>query len=113
MVAPIENRSQLAGVVRARRPSPDVRRWDVLDVEVTEVRPVEGVADLMSGRVGDVVEIAVDRDALPAEDVVGRSFEAQVRMSAPGRVIVAPSPESAEARVTLGPAGPGAREPHT
>lgn len=104
MVAPIENRSVLSGVVRGRRPSPDVERWEVLDVEVTEVRPVEGLADLMSERLGEVVEIALDRGVLPEEDVVGQLFTAQVRMSAPGRVVVATGTDPEEAEVTLSPA---------
>lgn len=97
MVAPIENRSVLTGVVRARRPSPDVERWDLLEVEVRGAEgmppdaPSEGLPNLLADAVGQRLEVAVDRDLLPEGDVTGWVFTGPVRVVGPGRVAALPA----------------------
>ncbi len=91
MVSPMENRSRLVGVVSARSPHPSVERWDVVTVHVTGVEGVPGFANLLGERVGDDVEVALDRTDLPAGDLDGSQFDGQVTLAGPGVVRVVPT----------------------
>ncbi|GAA5164135.1 hypothetical protein [Ornithinimicrobium tianjinense] len=97
MVAPIENRSVLSGVVRARRPSTEVERWELLEVEVEGAEGMppadreEGLPNLLSDTVGQRLEVAVDRDLLPEGDLTGWVFTGPVRVVGPGRVAALPA----------------------
>jgi hypothetical protein len=104
MVQVIENRTDLEGVVASRSPDPDRPDYDVLDVDVARATPVEGYADLLSGRAGSRVPVSVRREHLSTEPIVGAGIQMRARLAGPGVVIAdgdpatlsvtpAPSPE--------------------
>lgn len=91
MVAPVENRSFLTGVVRSRRRSPEVERWDLLEIEVGSVVPLDDRPSIVHAPPEVPLEIAVDRADLPPGDLVGWSFAGPVRLAGPGRVAAVPT----------------------
>ena len=88
MVAPIENRTEIDGVVTSRTPHESVDRWDVLEVRVADTAPVEGYPDLLSRQVSEqpsgTLTIATDRSHLPDGDLDGWHFHGQAMLAGPG-----------------------------
>jgi hypothetical protein len=91
MVSPIENRSELSGVVQARAMHARVERWDVLRVRLTDVGEVSGYANLLAGRIGDEVDIAVDRSELPDGSLAGYRFQGLATLAGPDVVRLVPA----------------------
>ena len=61
MVQGIENLTALVVRVFEVSPHPSLGDWDQWDVEIVTATPIEGVADLLSQRVGERLPIAVPR----------------------------------------------------
>lgn len=59
MVAPVDNLTRLSGTLRERRPHPTRDGWELVVLDVVEVEPVAGRADLLSRRRGEALEVAV------------------------------------------------------
>ena len=60
----VENKSELVGTVLSRAPHPSLTDYDILTVQVDDVRPVEGMADLLSSTVGTELQVTVRRALL-------------------------------------------------
>jgi hypothetical protein len=86
MVQVVENRTDIEGGVRSRAPHPSLNSYDVLAVAVDDAWPVEGYADLLSARVGSVLDLNVKRSLLPDDDIGGWRIKCRAYMGGPGEV---------------------------
>ena len=59
MVSAPDNLTRLAGPLLERRPHPQLPDWELVVLDVQEVEPVPGRADLLSRRLGERLEVAV------------------------------------------------------
>ncbi len=59
MVSAPDNLTRLAGPLLERRPHPQLADWELVVLDVQEVEPVPGRADLLSRRLGERLEVAV------------------------------------------------------
>jgi hypothetical protein len=91
MVQVVENRTDIEGVIRSRSPHPTLDAFDVLQVEVKAAQPVEGFADLLSSRVGSVVDLNVKRSLLP-DDISGHRIRCRAYLGGPGEIFAEPDP---------------------
>ena len=66
MVAAPDNLTRLGGPLVARRPHPDLPDWELVVLDVEQVEPVPGRADLLSRRLGERLELAVPGAVLGA-----------------------------------------------
>lgn len=66
MVSAPDNLTHVAGRLLTRRPHPQLPDWELVLLEVQQVEPVPGRADLLSGRLGACLELAVPGAALGA-----------------------------------------------
>jgi hypothetical protein len=66
MVPAAPNRTVLVARVTGQRPHATVAKWDVLALEVLASEPVERYHDMIRAQPGQQVEVAVDREWLPA-----------------------------------------------
>ena len=64
MVSAPDNLTRLAGPLVERRPHPRLPDWELVVLDVQEVEPVPGRADLLSRRLGERLEVAVPRAVL-------------------------------------------------
>ena len=85
MVAPVDNLTRLSGTLRDRRPHPDRDGWELVVLDVAEVEPVEGRADLLSRRRGETLEVAVPVATL-ADAVPGGPLSVRARLTPRGVV---------------------------
>lgn len=92
MVQAIENRTDLDGVVVARVPHPELPDYDILDVDVTDAKPVEGVADLLSSRIGSRIALNVRRSLLPPGPVEGQRLRSRAYLGGPGAIFAEQDP---------------------
>ena len=92
MVRVIENRTDLEGVILDRAEHPRLPEFDLLQVDVRRASPVEGVADLLSSRVGSKLELAVKRSILPGQSIGGLWIRCRAYLGGPGEVFVEPRP---------------------
>ena len=72
MVSAPDNLTRLAGPLVERRPHPQLPDWELVLLDVQEVEPVPGRADLLSRRRGEIVEVAVPTAALAGAAPGGR-----------------------------------------
>ncbi|ORA24409.1 hypothetical protein BST13_34180 [Mycobacterium aquaticum] len=86
MVQVAENRTDIEGAIRSRTPHPSLNSYDVLAVAVDGARPVEGYADLLSARVGSVLDLNVKRSLLPDGDIDGWRITCRAYMGGPGEI---------------------------
>jgi hypothetical protein len=99
VVSAAPNRTALVARVEARRPHPSVGRWDVLSVRVESSAPVEGYRDMVAAEAGRRLEVAVDRDRLPADvDLVGRTVRLTASVAGPGVLTAVPAGDAATVR---------------
>ncbi len=66
MVSAPDNLTRLAGPLVERRPHPQLPEWELVLLDVEEVEPVPGRADLLSRRLGERLEVAVPGAVLAA-----------------------------------------------
>src|SRR5437867_2867244 len=92
MAQVIENRTQIDGTITSRVRHPTLRDYDVLGIDVDAAAPVEGVADLLSSRVGSRIDVAVKRDLLPGGSLVGKRLRSRVYVGGPGSILAEPFP---------------------
>lgn len=92
MVQVVENRTDLEGVVVGRAPHPELADYDVLDVDVQEAKPVEGMADLLSSRVGSRIALNVRRSLLPAGPIEGQRLHSRAYLGGPGAIFADKDP---------------------
>lgn len=71
MVMAAPNRTDLLATVEAQRSHPGVGKWDVLTLRVESAQAVEGYADLIHPVPGQLLDVAVDRDWLPPDQLPG------------------------------------------
>jgi hypothetical protein len=72
VVAPVDNLTRLTGTLRDRRPHPSLGGWELVALDVQEVEPVPGRADLLSRRRGETLEVAVPSATLAGAEPGGR-----------------------------------------
>jgi hypothetical protein len=70
----IENWSEVKGVVRSCRPSPDVTGYVELELEVEQINPVEGFANLLGDRVGEKLVVLVPDELINSLRIVPGSL---------------------------------------
>ena len=100
MVQAVENLTRLSGRLVAREPDPRRAGWDAVVVHVTAAAPVEGKADLLSGRVGEDLTVAFRRELLAAAAPGARlDFRAH---ALPGGALAEPWPDEGDLRVEPG-----------
>ncbi|OBC13756.1 hypothetical protein A5784_30955 [Mycobacterium sp. 852013-50091_SCH5140682] len=100
MVQVVENRTDIEGGIRSRAPHPTLDSYDVLAVAVDDARPVEGYADLLSARVGSVLDLNVKRTLLPDGDIGGWRVRCRAYVAGPGEIFA----ESDADRFSVSPA---------
>ena len=64
MVSAVDNLTRLAGPLVDRRHHPQLPDWELVLLDVQEVEPVPGRADLLSRRLGERLEVAVPTSVL-------------------------------------------------
>jgi hypothetical protein len=101
MVQAIENLTALVVRVRGLAPHPTLPDWDRLDVEVVAAEPVEGLADLLSQRVGERLPMAVRRELVPGVGP-GATVRCRAKLHL-GEVMAEPHPDPANLAVEPGP----------
>lgn len=84
MVQVIENGSDIRCTVLARGPSASLPDYDELTLRVDVATPVAGLADLLSQRVGDTIDLLVARCLLPDGSLDGWQLSCRARMAGPG-----------------------------
>ena len=98
MVAPVPNLTRVVGTVKARSPHPTLPGWDLVRLEVTSTEPVPGMADLLTGRIGSDLEIAVRQDLLP-ESAIGRRLACRAKRT-PAGAMCEPNPAAGQFAVS-------------
>ena len=83
MVAPVDNLTRLTGTLRGRSPHPTRDGWELVLLDVAEVEPVAGRADLLSRRCGETVEVAVPAAVL-ADAAPGGALSVRARLTPRG-----------------------------
>jgi hypothetical protein len=66
VVSAPDNLTRLAGPLVERRPHPSLPDWELVVLDVEQVEPVPGRADLLSRRLGERLELAVPGAVLGA-----------------------------------------------
>lgn len=102
MVQVIENSTDITGTVVNRTPCANVPDYDELTLRIDEATPVAGLADLMSQRIGDTLNLLVAHHLLPDGGLVGRQLRCRARMAGPG-VYMAESDPPPERRPLMAP----------
>lgn len=102
MVQVVENRTDLGGVVVSRAPHPELDDFDVLGLEVDDAAPVEGVADLLSARVGSQIELNVRRSQLPDGPIEQQRLRVRAYLGGPGAIFAEPDPPEGRFSVSAG-----------
>ena len=97
MVAAVENLTRVEGTITRRAPHPELRGWDLVTLSVDRTESVPGKADLLSGRAGHSLEIAVRRELL---DHAGEGWHlsARVRVT-PAGPMAEPQPDASDWRL--------------
>jgi hypothetical protein len=90
MVEAVENLTKLVVRLVGVSPHPRLEGWDELEVEVVEAAPVEGLADLLSQRLGQRLTMAV-RHELAADLAPGTVLTCRAKLNA-GEVMAEPHP---------------------
>ena len=86
MVSAPDNLTRLGGSLVERRPHPQLPDWELVLLDVQEVEPVPGRADLLSRRLGERLEVAVPTAVL---GVVTPPEHLAVRARLPPRGVMA------------------------
>lgn len=94
MVQGIENLTALVVRVFDVSAYPSLVDWDQWDVEIVTAAPIEGVADLLSQRVGERLPMAVPRE-LAADVALGSLVACRARLNV-GEVMIEPHPDPAD-----------------
>jgi hypothetical protein len=94
MVQGIENLTALVVRVFDVSAHPSLGDWDQWDAEIVTATPIEGVADLLSQRIGERLPIAVPRE-LTADVAPGSLVACRARLNV-GEVMVEPHPDPAD-----------------
>lgn len=90
VVSAAPNRTSLVARVEGLRKHSSVDKWDVLTLRVVSAAPVEGYHEMLKASAGDQVEVAIDREWLPAGvDLVGRTVRLSATVAGPDVVKVA------------------------
>ena len=64
MVSAAPNLTRLTGTAAARAAHPSQAEWDLVTLAVEDAQPVDGYANLLGGRTGEEVDVAVRRALL-------------------------------------------------
>jgi hypothetical protein len=83
VVAPVDNLTRLTGTLRERRAHPSLAGWELVVLDVAEVEPVPGRADLLSRRRGETLEVAVPVASL-ADAAPGGRLSVRARLTPRG-----------------------------
>jgi hypothetical protein len=84
MVQVIENSTDIQCTVVDRTTSANVPGYDELTLRIDDAAPVADLADLISQRVGDTINLLVAHHLLPDGSLVGRQLRCRARMAGPG-----------------------------
>ena len=84
MVQAIENGTDIRCTILQRRPSASLPDYDELSVTVDAATPVAGLADLISQRVADNLDLLVPRRLLPDGDLARWQLSCRARLAGPG-----------------------------
>jgi len=93
MVQVIENGTDIRCTVVQRRPAANLPDYDELALRVEAATPVAGVADLLSQRVGDTVDLLVARSLLPHDSLQGWQLSCRASMAGPGVYMAEKDPQ--------------------
>jgi hypothetical protein len=88
VVSAPDNLTRLGGALVGRRPHPQLPDWELVLLDVQEVEPVPGRADLLSRRLGERLEVAVPGAALGGA-VPSDHLDVRARLT-PGGVMAEP-----------------------
>ena len=92
MVQVIENGTDIIGTVLERRPAASLPDYDELTLRVDVATPVAGLADLISQRVGDTIDLVVVRGLLPQGGLDGWQLTCRASMAGPGAYMAEKDP---------------------
>jgi hypothetical protein len=89
MVSIRENWSEITGVVRSISSAPDLKDYMVAQVQVEQVRDVEGFANLLADTVGTELAIYIPADLISTHPLTpGMRITWRVRRGGPHKVFV-------------------------
>ena len=84
MVQVIENGTDITCTVIQRTASSNLEGWDELTVRIDVATPVEGLADLISPKVGSHLNLLVLRSLLPDGSLEGWYLRCRAALAGPG-----------------------------
>jgi hypothetical protein len=92
MVQVIENGTDIRCTVLERRPAASLPDYDELTLRVDGATSIAGLADLISQRVGDTIDLRVARSLLPHGSLEGWQLSCRAKMAGPGVYIAEKDP---------------------
>jgi hypothetical protein len=97
MVQGIENLTQLAGTIVARRPDPERPEYEVVTLDIDLPSPVEGKANLAAARAGSRIEVTTRRELLGAA-TEGARIQCRARRT-PDGLMCEPHPDPGDFKI--------------
>jgi|tagenome__1003787_1003787.scaffolds.fasta_scaffold20882120_1 hypothetical protein len=89
----IENRADLAGTVREVAPHKELANQYTVKIDVETVKPVEGMANLMTWAKGLAIDVTVPADDVRKQKMAaGQKITLRVKAAGPGTVVAVPVP---------------------
>ena len=93
MVQAIENLSAITGTVVSRQQHPRLEEYDMLELELERVEPVQGKANLLDSQRGTTIQVAVRRELL-GDAAPGARVRCRAKRTPDGAICEArPGPE--------------------
>jgi hypothetical protein len=88
----IENWADVTGRLTATRPHPDLKGYVTASVEVSDVNPVPGVANLFESSKGQTIDVNVPESTLPAlKAQEGSTVRWRIRKAGPSSTFAHPN----------------------
>lgn len=94
MVQVVENGTDIDCTIKRCRPSSTLPDYDQLTIAVDTATPVPGLADLISRKVGQDIDLMVQRKLLPDDSLEGWHLRCRASMAGPGNYRAEKDPPS-------------------
>jgi hypothetical protein len=89
----IENRADLAGTIREIAPHKELANHYTVKLDVKSVKPVGGMANLMTWAKGMSIDVIVPADEVTRRSLArGQKITIRVKQAGPTRVVAVPMP---------------------
>ena len=97
MVQGIENLTQLAGTIVARRSHPELHEYDIVTLDIDRADPVKGKANLVAAQAGSRIDVTTRRELLGAA-AEGARIQCRAKRTLDG-VMCEPHPDAGDFKI--------------